>query len=310
MITVVGSLNMDLVTYTSRMPAAGETIIGKSFRQIPGGKGANQADAIAKLGAEVKMIGCVGCDGMGTALLDSLRNDGVDVTMVKRVDGISTGIASITVDSSGSNSIIVVPGANGRLSIEDLQASLEAIENSEIVVAQLEVPIETVRFAIKTAKQLGKLTILNPAPATELEDEFLSNVDILVPNETELELLSGIRIHNEAELERAAQLLINKGVQELIVTLGSKGCVHLNKSGSKAYPAYKVDAIDTTAAGDSFIGALAAAISEGKTLEEAIRFATAVGALTVTKEGAQSSLPFRKEVEAFIRLSAETEAIQ
>ena len=310
MITVVGSLNMDLVTYTSRMPAAGETIIGKSFRQIPGGKGANQADAIAKLGAEVKMIGCVGCDGMGTALLDSLRNDGVDVTMVKRVDGISTGIASITVDSSGSNSIIVVPGANGRLSIEDLQASLEAIENSEIVVAQLEVPIETVRFAIKTAKQMGKLTILNPAPAAELEDEFLSNVDILVPNETELELLSGIRIHNEAELERAAQLLINKGVQELIVTLGSKGCVHLNKPGSKAYPAYKVDAIDTTAAGDSFIGALAAAISEGKTLEEAIRFATAVGALTVTKEGAQSSLPFRKEVEAFIRLSAETEAIQ
>lgn len=310
MIIVVGSLNMDLVTYTGRVPVTGETIIGKSFRQIPGGKGANQADAIAKLGAEVKMIGCVGNDGMGAALLESLRRDGVDVAMVKRVDGVSTGIASITVDASGNNSIIVVPGANGRLSVEDMQASLEAFEDSNIVVAQLEVPTETVKFAIKAAKQLGKLTILNPAPAAELEDELLSKVDILVPNETELELLSGIRIQNEADLERAAGLLIDKGVQELIVTLGSKGCVHFNKSGSKAYPAYKVDAVDTTAAGDSFIGALAAAISEGKTLEEAIRFATAVGALTVTREGAQSSLPLRKEVEAFIGLSAKTEVIR
>jgi ribokinase len=310
MIVVVGSLNMDLVTYTGRMPVTGETIIGKSFRQIPGGKGANQAAAIAKLGAEVKMIGCVGCDGMGNALLESLQNDGVDVTMVKRLDGISTGIASITVDSSGNNSIIVVPGANGRLSVEDLQAFLDAFKNSEIVVAQLEVSMETVSHAIKTAKQLGKLTILNPAPAAELEDELLSNVDILVPNETELELLSGVQIHNEADLERAARLLIDKGVNELIVTLGSKGCVHFNKCGSKAYPAYKVDAIDTTAAGDSFIGALAAAISEGKNLEEAIRFAAAVGALTVTREGAQSSLPMRKEVEAFIGLSAKMEVVQ
>ncbi|HYF81637.1 MAG TPA: ribokinase [Clostridia bacterium] len=301
MIAVVGSLNMDLVTYTGRMPVTGETIMGKSFRQIPGGKGANQADAIAKLGAEVKMIGCVGCDDMGNTLLEALQNDGVDVAMVKRAAGISTGIASITVDAKGNNCIIVVPGANYRLSIENLQASYEVIQNSEVVVAQLEVPIETVKFAIKTAKQMGKLTILNPAPAIELEDEFLSNVDILVPNDTELELLSGIQVNKEGDLESAAQILINKGVRELIVTLGSKGCIHINKSGSKAYPAYKVNAIDTTAAGDSFIGALSVAISEGKSLEEAISFATAVGALTVTKEGAQSSLPLREEVEAFIR---------
>ncbi|MHB1393017.1 MAG: ribokinase [Clostridia bacterium] len=301
MIAVVGSLNMDLVTYTARMPVTGETIMGKNFRQIPGGKGANQADAIAKLGAEVKMIGCVGYDDMGNTLLEALQNDGVDVARVKRVDGISTGIASITVDASGNNCIIVVPGANHKLSIEDLQASYEVIQNSEVVVAQLEVPIETVKFAIKTAKQMGKLTILNPAPAIELEDEFLSNVDILVPNDTELELLSGIQVNKVGDLESAAQILINKGVRELIVTLGSKGCIHINKSGSKAYPAYKVNAIDTTAAGDSFIGALSAAISEGKSFEEAIGFAMAVGALTVTKEGAQSSLPLREEVEAFIR---------
>jgi ribokinase len=301
MITVVGSLNMDLVTYTGRMPVTGETIMGKSFRQIPGGKGANQADAIAKLGAKVKMIGCVGCDDMGDTLLEALQNDGVDVAMVKRVEGISTGIASITVDASGNNCIIVVPGANYKLSIGDLEASYEVIQNSEVVVAQLEVPIEAVKFAIKTAKQMGKLTILNPAPAIELEDEFLSNVDILVPNDTELELLSGIKVNKVGDLESAAQVLINKGVRELIVTLGSKGCIHINKSGSKAYPAYKVSAIDTTAAGDSFIGAVAVAISEGKSLEEAISFATAVGALTVTKEGAQSSLPVREEVEAFIR---------
>jgi ribokinase len=301
MITVVGSLNMDLVTYTGRMPVTGETIIGKSFRQIPGGKGANQADAMAKLGAKVKMIGCVGCDGMGDTLLESLQNDGVDVAMVKKVDGVSTGIASITVDASGNNCIIVVPGANDKLSVENLQASIEVIRNSEVLVAQLEVPIETVKYAIKTAKQAGRLTILNPAPAAELDEELLSNVDILVPNDTELELLSGIRVNNEGDVERAAQVLINKGVRELIVTLGSNGCIHISKSGSKAYPAYKVDAVDTTAAGDSFIGAVAAAISEGKTLDEAISFATAVGALTVTKEGAQSSLPLRQEVEAFIR---------
>jgi ribokinase len=301
MITVVGSLNMDLVTYTGRMPVTGETIMGKSFRQIPGGKGANQADAIAKLGANVMMLGCVGSDDIGNTLLESLKNDGVDVVAVRRVDDIATGIASIIVDASGNNCIIVVPGANHKLLVEDLQASVEVIRNSEVVVAQLEVPIETVKFAIMTAKQMGKLTILNPAPAVLLEDEFLSYVDILVPNDTELELLSGMKINDETNLLRAAQVLVNKGVKELIVTLGNKGCMHINKSGSKRFPAYKVETVDTTAAGDSFIGAIAVAISEGKPFEEAINFATAVGALTVTKEGAQSSLPLREEVEAFIR---------
>ncbi|HYE10317.1 MAG TPA: ribokinase [Patescibacteria group bacterium] len=301
MITVVGSLNMDLVTYTGRMPVIGETIIGKSFKQIPGGKGANQADAIAKLGAKVRMIGCVGSDDMGNTLLESLNNDGVDITRIKKVEGISTGIASITVDSAANNCIIVVSGANNMLSADDIRTSYDALQNSDVVVAQLEVPIETVKYVLSTAKQLGKLTILNPAPAVELDKDFLANVDILVPNDTELQLISGIQVNNESDMENAAQVLMNKGVRELIVTLGDKGCVHINKLGMKAYPAYKVNAVDTTAAGDSFIGAVAVAINEGKSLEEAIHFATAVGAITVTKEGAQSSLPLRGEVETFIR---------
>lgn len=303
MITVIGSLNMDLVTYTGRMPVMGETIMGKNFRQIPGGKGANQADAIAKLGAKVNMIGCVGSDDMGNTLIESLRNDGVDVSKVTKVEGVATGIASITVDAAGNNCIIVVPGANHLLSEELLEGFYEAIRAAEVVVAQLEVPIESVKHAMKSAKQMGKLTILNPAPAVELEDEFLSYIDILVPNDTELELLSGVQVHNEDDLKKAAQVLLNKGINELIVTLGSKGCIHINKTDSKMYPAFKVNAIDTTAAGDSFIGAVAVAISEGKALEEAIPFATAVGALTVTKEGAQSSLPLREEVETFIKLA-------
>ena len=301
MITVIGSLNMDLVTYTGRMPVTGETIMGRSFKQVPGGKGANQADAIAKLGASVRMIGCVGKDSMGQTLLTSLQKDGVDISMVKEAEGVPTGIASFTVDADANNCIIVVAGANNMLTTEALQEVQAAIETSEVVVAQLEVPLETVKFGLKKAKELGKLTILNPAPAVPLEDDFLANVDILVPNDTELELLSNIQVRSEADLQKAAQVLMDKGIRELIVTLGSKGCVHITPAGLKEYPAYKVTAVDTTAAGDSFIGAISVALSEGKSMEDAILFATAVGALTVTREGAQSSLPLRAEVENFIK---------
>ncbi len=300
MITVIGSLNVDLVTNTSRMPKVGETIMGKSFKQVPGGKGGNQADAIAKLGSKVKMVGCVGEDELGNMLVQSLQKDGVDVSDIVRAKGVSTGIASITVDNDGNNCIIVVAGANNMLTAERIQKAVNAIKEASVVVAQLEVPIETVKYALKTAKQLGKTTILNPAPAAELDDEMLASIDILIPNETELEAISGIKATNDEDIFSAAQLLINKGVRELIVTLGDKGCIHVTRQGSNTYKAYKVKAVDTTAAGDSFIGALAAAISEGKVLKDAIAFATAVGALTVTKEGAQSSLPLRAEVEEFI----------
>lgn len=301
MITVIGSLNMDLVTNAPRMPKVGETIMGKSFKQVPGGKGANQADAIAKLGLAVKMVGCTGEDELGNMLIKSLQNDGVDISHITRIKGISTGIASITVDADGNNCIIVVSGVNNMLTVERVQEAIKAIKEASVVVAQLEIPIETVKYALKSAKQLGKITILNPAPAAGLDDEMFANIDILIPNETELEAISGIKITNNDDIFAAAQLLISKGVRELIVTLGDKGCIHVSKQGSNIYKACKVKAVDTTAAGDSFIGALAAAISEGKALEDAIKFATAVGALTVTKEGAQSSLPLRAEVEEFMK---------
>ena len=300
MITVIGSLNVDLVTNASRMPKVGETIMGKSFKQVPGGKGGNQADAIARLGSAVKIVGCVGEDELGNMLIQSLQKDGADVSCIARLKGEATGIASITVDDDGNNCIIVVAGANKMLTVERLQESIDAIKETSVVVAQLEVPIETVKYALKAAKEFGKTTILNPAPAAVLDDEMLASIDILIPNETELEAISGRKIINNDDVLSAAQLLINKGVRELIVTLGDKGCIHVNRQGSDIFKAYKVKAVDTTAAGDSFIGALAAAISEGKELKDAISFATAVGALTVTKEGAQSSLPLRAEVEEFI----------
>jgi ribokinase len=299
-ITVIGSLNMDLVTYVTRHPKIGETIMGKEFKQIPGGKGANQADAIAKLGVPVKMLGCVGDDMMSEVLLTALQQDGVDISKIERFNDVSTGIAAITVDSDGQNCIVVTPGANYRFLAEHIHNIQETINDSNIIVAQLEIPLETVRHSLGLAKKLGKTTILNPAPAFNLDDEFLVCVDILIPNETELEHLSGVSISNETEIITAARILIQKGVKNVIVTLGEKGCIYVGSDRISTFPAYQVNVIDTTAAGDSFIGAIAVALSEGKTMEEAIHFAMAVAALTVTKMGAQSSLPYRNEVDALL----------
>jgi ribokinase len=294
---------MDLVTYVTRLPQIGETIIGKDFKQIPGGKGANQADAIAKLGVPVKMLGGVGDDALGEALLASLHNDGVDIAQIQRFEDISTGIATIIVDGAGNNCIVVTPGANYRLLAEHIRNLQAAMDDSSIIVTQLEIPLETVRYSLHLAKKLGKTTILNPAPACALNDTLLSGVDILIPNETELGLLSGASLHTEAEIIAAARVMINRGVNDVIVTLGEKGCMYVNSGHSRVFDAYKVDAVDTTAAGDSFIGGMAVALNEGKTVEAAIPFAMAVAALTVTKQGAQSSLPYRNEVEMLLKMS-------
>lgn len=293
---------MDLVTYVTRLPQIGETVIGKDFKQMPGGKGANQADAIAKLGAPVRMLGGVGEDALGKALLTSLHKDGVDISQIESFTGCSTGIATITVDEEGNNWIVVTPGANFRFLAERIENSKSAIAASKIIVTQLEIPVETVRYSLKLAKELGKTTILNPAPACALNDALLSNVDILIPNETELELLSGAPLPTEAEIIAAARKLIHRGVKEVIVTLGAKGCIYVNSTRYRIFEAYHVDTVDTTAAGDSFSGGLAVALSEGQTIEEAISFAMAVAALTVTKKGAQESLPYRPEVEEFLKI--------
>lgn len=297
-ICVVGSLNMDLVATGERIPVVGETVLGDTFKQVPGGKGANQAAAMGRLQGNVAMVGKVGEDAFGDALIQALADSNVEVETVTKAPT-STGIALITVQADGDNAIVVVPGANAELKAEDIDAAKSVIEESEIVITQLETPMETVTHALKMAKSLGKTTILNPAPAVLLADELIENVDYLTPNETELAILSGMPTDTQDQLEAAAAAMMAKGVKVLIVTLGSKGCLVIDHNGTKQFPAYKVKAVDTTAAGDSFNAGVAVALSEGKSLKDAIEFATKVGALTVQKAGAQSSLPSREEVEAF-----------
>ena len=297
-ICVIGSLNMDLVVNVDAMPKPGQTIIGSNFKEVPGGKGANQAVAMARLNGNVSMIGKVGEDGFGQTLISSLKNDKVDTTYIQTAKG-STGVALITVDKNAQNSIVVSPGANFEVKEEDIDNNIKAIENSEIVVLQLETPLNTIKYALNKAKELNKYTILNPAPAVKLDDEIIKNLDLLTPNETELEIISGVSIETEEDIQKAAQIMIEKGVKELIVTLGSKGSLYINKEKSMFKKAYKVEAVDTTAAGDSYTGALAVALSQDKGIEDAMDFASKVGALSVLKEGAQSSLPTLEDVKNF-----------
>ena len=297
-ICVIGSLNMDLVVNVDTMPKPGQTIIGSNFKEVPGGKGANQAVAMARLNGNVSMIGKVGEDGFGQTLINSLKNDKVDTTYIQTSKG-ATGVALITVDKNAQNSIVVSPGANFEVKEDDIDNNIEAIKISDIVVLQLETPLNTIKYALNKAKELNKYTILNPAPAVKLDDEIIKNVDLLTPNETELEIISGVSIETEEDIQKAAQIMIEKGVKELIVTLGSKGSLYINKEKSMFKKAYKVEAVDTTAAGDSYTGALAVALSQDKNIEDAMDFASKVGALSVLKEGAQSSLPTLEDVKNF-----------
>lgn len=301
MILVVGSLNMDLVVNTSRIPVCGETVLGKNFAQISGGKGGNQADAIAKLGATVHMIGKVGTDDFGSRLKESLQADGVNVEAVFATDAAATGVAAILVDEKGNNCITVASGANFELTKEDLVAHKGLFDEAQILLLQLEVPMETVVESLIMAKDAGKTTILNPAPAAHLADDVWETIDIITPNETELAFLTGLPTGSVEEAEIAAKTLLAKGVAQVLVTLGGNGALLVSQNGTKHWSSHKVEAVDTTAAGDSFNGALTVALEEGKTVEEAVEFAMAVGALTVTRAGAQSSLPLRAEVEEFIK---------
>ncbi|WP_343343719.1 ribokinase [Terrisporobacter petrolearius] len=299
-ICVIGSLNMDLVVNVDTMPKPGQTLLGGNFKEVPGGKGANQAVAMARLEGNISMIGKVGNDSFGKTLIEALNNDNVNTNHV-HIANCSTGVAFITVDKNAQNAIVVAPGANFQLTKDDIDKNINCIKNSDIVVIQLETPLETVKYALQVAKDLNKYTILNPAPAVKLDDEIIKNVDLLTPNETELEIISEIKIENEDDIINAASKVIEKGVKELIVTLGSKGSLYINEEKSFFKSACKVEAVDTTAAGDSFTGALAVALSNNKTMEEAMDFASKVGALSVMKEGAQSSLPTLKDVDNFGR---------
>lgn len=296
-VVVAGSINMDLVTVCERAPKGGETLFGKEFFQVPGGKGANQAVAIGKLGTQVTMLGKIGNDSFGKDLVASMKNSGVNTEYIEN-SASSTGIAKIIVEANGQNRILVVSGANMDVDRAYIDRHIDVINDSDILVTQLEIPIDTVEYVLKKAKEAGKITILNPAPAAQLNDEIIKNSDIIIPNESELGIITGMPANTLNEIEASAQKLLNMGVKELIVTLGSQGSLHLNKKGSTLHSAYKVNAVDTTAAGDSFIGGLVKNIQDDN-LDEAIEFATKVSAITVTRKGAQISIPTIEEVENF-----------
>lgn len=297
-ILLVGSMNMDLVVNTDEIPRLGETVIGNTFAQIPGGKGANQAVAMAKLESNVTFLGKVGEDAFGDDLIKSMKDSGVNTNYIER-DENPTGIALINVDKDGNNNIVVIPGANWKVDKEYLKRHKEAFKESDIVVFQLEIPIGTVKKGLEIAKNLGKTTILNPAPARDLDDEIINNIDILIPNEHELERMAKIPIIDKSSMLEAARILLNKGIKEIIVTLGSKGVLYINKENHKFIESYKVKVVDTTGAGDSFIGGFTSSYIEDGDIEKSINMGQKTAALSIQKFGAQSSLPTREEVDKF-----------
>ncbi len=299
-ITVVGSLNMDLVVRTPRIPRPGETIIGGDFHTLPGGKGANQAVAAARLGARVSMVGRVGRDTFANPLLDNLTAAGVDHTFVTQDPEAATGVALIEVDDAGQNSIVVASGANMRVSPADVEAAEATIASADVLLLQLESPLETVTRAAQVARAHGVRVILNPAPARPLPAALLSLVDVLIPNENETALLTGMPVESRDQIEAAATALRELGVGTVILTLGDRGALLTQEGETEHFPAFDVTPVDTTAAGDAFVGGFAVALAEGKSLAEAVRWGNGAGALAATRLGAQPSLPTRQALETLL----------
>lgn len=300
-IVVVGSLNMDLVVGAPKIPAPGETVIGGDLQTFPGGKGANQAVAAARLGAQVAMVGRVGDDAFGAQLKQTLENDGVDLAYVQNTAVTPSGVALIVVDAAGQNSIVVASGANMRLTPADVEAAAPAIRAADVLVLQLESPLETVQRAAELARAHGVTVILNPAPARPLPPELLALVDVIIPNESETAALTGLPVTSADELTAAADRLRAQGVGMVILTLGARGALLATAGGVRRFPAFPVDqVVDTTAAGDAFVGGLATAVAEKQPLDAAIAWGNAAGALAVTRAGAQPSLPTRAAVEALL----------
>jgi ribokinase len=297
-ITIVGSLNMDLVIRSPRIPQPGETIIGSEFQTIPGGKGANQAVAAARLGGKVTMVGKVGEDTFADVLLENLVSAEIDASFVQRDGQAASGVALIVVDDHGENIIVVASGANMRMTEKDVEAAEAAIVDSDVLLLQLEVPLPIVKRATQIAKSHNVIVVLNPAPARELPPDLLASVDVLVPNESETALLTGLPTESQIELEKAATHLLDSGVRSVVITLGKKGA-YLASSDyeSRIYEAFSIQPVDTTAAGDAFVAGLAVNYGAGKTLPEAIRWGNAAGALAALRFGAQTSLPKRNEVQ-------------
>ncbi|SFE93084.1 ribokinase [Thermoflexibacter ruber] len=298
-IVVIGSTNIDMIAQVPHLPQAGETVIGGTFSQAYGGKGANQAVAASRMGGQVTFISCVGDDTFGTEVIQHFQKEGIYTDFVFKEKNVATGIALIMVDEKGTNSIAVASGANERLSPQHIDQARQVLEEADIVLLQLEIPLATVIYAIDLAKQMGKKVLLNPAPAQRLPKSLLSKVDILIPNEIEAEMLTGIRF--EEEIKIVGENLLSLGVETVIITLGEKGCYVIDSQSARQIPAPQVKAIDTTAAGDVFCGTLAVSLAEQRTLIEAVHFANAAAALSVTKVGAQPSAPCKSEIENFLK---------
>jgi ribokinase len=299
-IAVFGSINMDLVARTPRLPAPGETLTGHSFRTIAGGKGANQAVACARLGAHTHMIGRVGGDEFGHSLLASLEEQGVDTTWTAIDNSTSSGVAVIALDDTAENTIIVIPGANGQVDQKDLSGLQAVLPGCQLLLLQLEIPIEMVVQAARVARRCDVQVILDPAPARILPEGLLELVDILTPNTTEAETLVGFPVEDEESAARAARKLLAQGAKCVTIKMGALGAYVSGPGGEQLYPALPVTAIDTVAAGDAFNGALAVALSEGRPFEEAVRWGLAGGACAVTVEGAQPSMPDRETLLALL----------
>jgi len=301
-IVVVGSANTDMVVQVVHLPVQGETVLGGKFVMARGGKGANQAVAAARLGAQVTFVARLGRDAFGQEAAAAYQADGINTDYIAWDDQVPSGVALIMVNEAGQNIIAVAPGANGQLAPDDVMAAERVIREADGVLLQLEIPLETVSTAVKLARRYGVRVIVNPAPATQLLDELLKSVDILTPNEGEVTVLTG-GYSTSHTLDAASLLYHHSGVQTLVVTLGAEGALVIDHGRKITVPGFAVKPVDTTGAGDAFNGALAVALARGEQLVEAVRYANAVGALTVTRLGAQSSLPTEEQVRQFLSTS-------
>jgi len=300
-IVVVGSSNTDMIIKVPHIPKPGETILGGKFSTASGGKGANQTVAAARSGGDVTLIACLGKDMFGEKALQGFVEDGINVDNIKIDPKEPSGVAEIFVDENGENSIAVASGANLNLSPQDVRKIKGVIANSDILLMQLEIPVDTVRTAAKIARKNGVKVILNPAPAQKLEDDLLQNISIITPNEIEAEMLTGIKVNDNVSAKQAADILLKKGIETVIITLGQRGAFYVTSKASKLISGFQVKAVDATAAGDTFNGALAVALGESMPLKNAISFANAAAALSVTKLGAQPSAPKRDEIEKLLK---------
>jgi ribokinase len=300
-IVVVGSANADLVMKLERLPGRGETVTGGVFQQVFGGKGANAAVGAARAGGNVSFVGCMGRDGFADSMIDGFRADGIDTTFVYRDDDVATGTALILVDAEGQNSIAVAPGANYRLAPRHVDEAGAVLDEAALVLLQCEIAPETLEHVVRRAASAGRPVLLNLAPARALPDAVLGALSYLAVNEREAEFLTGLAVENENDVQRAADALLARGPRTVILTLGARGAFVAGADGGAFIPGFVVQAVDSTAAGDIHCGSLAVALVEGRPLVEAVRFANAASALSVTRFGAQPSTPKREEIDAFLR---------